>query len=249
MTILKLTNLQIIEKYSVKRFYETVTVENLADDTGFAVALDGRQIKTPAKAVMASPTLNLAEAIATEWRSQGDNINPKAMPLNQLLNTSIDRVSSEFENIVDELVQYGGSDMLCYRADHPDDLVKRQGEAWGPYIDWMGVTLEAPMKVTSGIIHIQQSETTLEKLRSHIGKYTIFSLTTLHALTTGLGSLGLGLAYIEGFREFDDVWEDARVDERYQIEQWGEDADAKKITANLYEDLKHAVAFLQLVKA
>ncbi|UTW54293.1 ATP12 family chaperone protein [Kordiimonas sp. SCSIO 12610] len=233
----------------MKRFYKTVSIEALEEEAGYAISLDGRQIKTPAKAIMAAPTRNLAEVVAEEWEGQGDKIDPKTMPMNQLLNTAIDSVTSERANIIDEMVRYGGSDMLCYRADHPEDLVKRQAVAWDPYIDWLANSLNAPMEVTSGILHVAQPEKSLGALRERIEGYDIYALTVLHALTTGLGSLGLGLAYIKGFKAFEDIWQASRVDETYQIEQWGEDSDEAKVTAALLQDLKNAVMFLELARS
>jgi chaperone required for assembly of F1-ATPase len=233
----------------VKRFYKTVSVEALETGVGFVVTLDGRQRKTPVRAVMAAPTRALAEAIAVEWQSQGDEIDPKAMPLNQLLNTAIDRVTSERVNIIDEMVRYAGSDMLCYRAGHPEDLVKRQADTWDPYLKWLDEQYQAPMQTTSGIIHVEQARDSLDNLRKQIETFDIFALTVLHALTTGLGSFGLGFAYVVGFQDFASIWDASRVDEDYQIEQWGEDSDAQKVTEKLKRDLETAVRFFELIAA
>jgi chaperone required for assembly of F1-ATPase len=233
----------------VKRFYETVTVEELADASGFAIALEGRQIKTPAKALMIAPTRLLADGLAEEWQGQRDKIEPKKMPLNQLLNTAIDRVTAERDNIIDELVRYGGSDMLCYRAGHPDDLVVRQAKAWDPYLDWLRDDLGVSMEVTTGIIHVEQPAGGLRKLYDHISDYNIYTLTTLHAITTGLGSLTMGLAFINAHKDFGKIWTDARVDEAYQVEQWGQDEEAEKATVMLHSELLNAVRFHELVNS
>ena len=117
-----------------RRFYTSVTVSE--HEGGFGVSLDGRAIKTPAKALLSVPTADLAGYIAAEWDAQGDRINPEAMPATRFANAAIDKVRVQFAEVADMLGAYGETDLLCYRAEAPVELTARQAAAWDPLLDW-----------------------------------------------------------------------------------------------------------------
>ncbi|WP_308909508.1 ATP12 family chaperone protein [Pseudokordiimonas caeni] len=213
----------------MKRFYKAVAVE--AGEGGFTIALDGHIVKTPAKATLVMPTETLAEAVAAEWAAQEETVKPDAMPLTRLANTALDRVALRMEEVAAEVVAFGGSDLLCYRADEPEELVARQAAVWTPYLDWARDALGAPLIVTSGIMPVLQPEASLVALRAEVAALDAHRLTALHGLTNGFGSLVLALARIKGFAGVDALWEAARLDETYQEEQWGVDEEAARFVA------------------
>lgn len=231
----------------MKRFYKTVACEQM--DDGWAVTLDGRAIKTPGKATLLMPTLKVAELAALEWDEQGDEVKPLEMPVTCLVNTAIDRVKDRMDEIADEVVAYGGNDLICYRADDPDDLVQRQCQLWDPYVAWAGQTLNAPLKVTSGITHVSQEKSAMSALLVAVKAYDAHALTGLHALTTGLGSLVLALASQQRDQPFEDIWQAALLEELYQVEHWGEDYEASDMRGNLRRDMAQTIAYMQALKA
>ncbi|MBV9046446.1 MAG: ATPase, partial [Alphaproteobacteria bacterium] len=162
----------------MKRFYKAVTV---SDD--FGILLDGRALKTPAKAALKLPTRALADALANEWRGQGDEVDLNKMPLNRLANTAIDRVSSHREAIVTELAGYGGSDLLSYRADDPA-LAARQAVQWNPLVEWAGETLGARLNVTTGVTHVKQNAEALAALHRAVAALDDWTLAAMQTLTT-----------------------------------------------------------------
>ena len=226
----------------MKRFYENVTVEG--HKGGFSVHLDGRPVRTPAKAVLAAPSADLAAAIAQEWRAQSEELQPDTMPLTRLSSTASDQVAGRREAVIDEIVDYGGSDHLCYRAGLPADFVKRQNEAWQPLLDWAAATLDAPLRVTTGIVPIDQDAAALAALRRAVAAHDDWRLTALHGLTTVTGSLVLALALERGRVNADEAWELSRLDESHQAERWGEDPEATARAARLRADFDAAVRLL-----
>lgn len=231
----------------MKRFYKTVACEQM--DDGWAVTLDGRAIKTPGKATLLMPTLKVAELAALEWDEQGDDVKPLEMHVTCLVNTAIDRVKTRMDEVAGEVVAYGGNDLICYRADDPDDLVQRQCKIWDPYVAWANETLNAPLKVTSGIIHVGQEKSAMDALATAVKSYDAFALTGIHALTTGLGSLVLALASQQKNQPFDEIWQAALLDELYQVEHWGEDYEASDMRGNLHRDMMQTITYMQALKA
>lgn len=232
-------------KTGIKRFYKEVSVR--AEPAGFGVLLDGRAIKTPAGAAMLAPTRALGEAIAAEWRSQGETLKPETMPLTKALNTALDRVAANRAAIVDDLAKYSGSDLVCYRADAPVELVRRQGAAWDRWLEWAGERFGARLAVTTGVTHVSQSEDALERLRGAIALHDNHRLVALHAGITITGSAVLGLAFAAGAIGADDVLAAAEVDAAYQAELWGRDGEAEKARANRLAELRAAEAYLKLL--
>jgi len=231
----------------VKRFYKKAAV--VAEEQGFAVQLDGREIKTPEKRKNLSPTRRLAEAIRAEWMGQGDEIDLAGMLLTKLQNTAIDRVGPRRQDLIDELVQYAGTDLLCYRADFPADLAERQAKVWQPLLDWVADRHGIRLKVTRGIMHVEQDSKHLEKLRRLLDRIDDFHLAAFHNITTLCGSVSIALNVFGGHISVGQAWAAAQLDETYQAEQWGIDAESRIRQDNMKAELEAAAEFLKLCDA
>ncbi|MHA1151208.1 MAG: ATP12 family chaperone protein [Alphaproteobacteria bacterium] len=229
-----------------KRFYGKVSWA--AVPPGFRVLLDGRAIKTPAKAEMALPNRALAEAIAAEWQAQGEEVEVRSLVLTGLAWTAIDRVAPGRERVVIELAGFGAHDLVCYHAETPADLVARQRAQWQPLLDWAAQTLEAPLAVTSGVVSIEQPPETLAALRRAVAARDEFELTSLSAAASAAGSLVIALAFAAGRIDAATAFEAALLDESYQIERWGEDPEAARRRAAIKTDLETVARFLALLR-
>ncbi|EME70930.1 F1-ATPase chaperone protein [Paramagnetospirillum caucaseum] len=230
---------------SIKRFYKDSSVE--VRDGGFAILLDGKAVKTPGARLLCVPSPRLAEAIAGEWRGQEEQIRPSTMPLTQLASTALDRVGPERAHITQQLMNYAGTDLLCYRAEIPADLAARQGAAWQPLLDWAAQTLDAPLVTTTGLSAVAQPTGALAALQRHLESYDDWRLTGLQSATAAMGSLILGLALAEGRLDAEAAFQASQTDETYQIEQWGEDWEAADRRAELKADIEAASRFLGLL--
>lgn len=230
----------------MKRFFKNAAAASA--EGGFAVLLDGKAVLTPARAKLLVPTLALAEAIAAEWQGQGEKIDAKSMPLMRLACTAIDRIGPQVAAVVDEILGYGGSDLLCYRAMEPVDLVARQAKSWQPWLDWAARRFQVHFEVFEGISTGRQPVETLARLKVAVGELDAFALAGLHALVTGYGSLVLGLAAYEGAAAPEVAWAASRLDEAYQIEKWGLDPEAAKKAELLKTDLDDAHRFLEFFR-
>jgi len=208
-----------------KRFYDEVSWR-AADDGTVLVLLDGRQVRTPGKRVLAVPARALAEDIAHEWRAQSERIDPTTMPLTRLANSVIDGVAQQMDAVCDDLVGYAGSDLVCYRATSPQGLVARQNAAWNPVLDWAERELAARFAVVEGIMPIDQPGAAIAAYRGAISGLDAFRLGALHVMVTLTGSALLALAHGYGALSADEAWQAAHVDEDWQISQWGHDAEA-----------------------
>ena len=226
----------------MKRFYKDVSVA--PSDGGFAVLLDGRSVKTPARNTLVLPTEKLASAIAAEWRAQGDEVIATSMPLLRLANAVIDGVAVNRESVIDAILRFGENDLTCYRAHQPPDLVARQREGWDPLLAWARQKFGADMLVADGITHVDQSPETLSVLRGAMAGYGPFTLAGLHVVTSVAGSLVLGLAVVEGEISGAHAFALSRIDEIYQAEKWGEDAEAAKRATALAHELDKAVELI-----
>jgi chaperone required for assembly of F1-ATPase len=232
-------------KRGAKRFYKEVTVAE--DAGGFALRLDGKPVKTPAGHALRAPTRALAEAIAGEWRAQGDRIAPDTMPLTKSLNTALDRVAIHRAEIIDDLAKYAASDLLCYRADSPAELMMRQREAWDPWLAWAFERHGAHLKATLGMSHISQPDDALARLRAAIAAHDDHRLVALHAAVTITGSAVLGLAFASGALTAEEAMRATQIDEDYQAELWGRDIEAERVRARRLAELKAAEAYLALL--
>lgn len=226
---------------TAKRFWKDVTLE------GRAIRLDGRALKTPARAELVLPTEPLAHAVADEWRAVEDMIDPRAMPLTGLANAAIDRIASDPAAFAAGLGRYAEGDLLCYRADHPAELIALQGEAWDPPLDWARNRYDVDFRVTAGIVHIDQPAETVRRLAAAIAARGAFQLAGLAPLVTLSGSLVLALALAEGAITEQDAWDAAEIDDLWQAEQWGEDALATAAREDKRRDFRAAARFLALL--
>ena len=226
----------------MRRFYQNAAVG--ADNL---VLLDGRPVKTPGRAPLAPPGASLAAAIVDEWNAQGETIDPRAMPLTGLANAAIDRIAPAREAFADGLAAYGGSDLLCYRADGPAPLVARQAEHWDPLLDWARGRYDIAFTVTTGITHRPQPPETVERLAAAVHARHPFELAGLSPLVTVSGSLVIALALAEGAAGLDQAWTAAALDEQWQAGQWGEDEEAAKALAGRRRDFEAAARFLSLL--
>ena len=230
----------------MKRFYRDVSVAPA--EGGFAVHLDEKPIRTPAKASLLVPTLALAEAIAAEWREQGEEVAPASLPLTRLASTAIDLVAPRRAAVVAEITKYAGTDLLCYRAEHPVELVARQHHAWQPLLDWATLRYDAPLAVTAGVSPVAQPEASLRALTVAVEAYDEITLVALHLATAACGSLILALALTEGRLDADAAFDAAQLDETFEIEQWGEDPEQMRRRAGLKEDIALAARLVELLR-
>ncbi len=232
-------------KRGIKRFYEQVYAGEV--DDGFAVRLDGKPIKTPGGKDFVVPTEALAGAIAEEWRQQGELIEPDAMPLTRYANTVIDRVTPRHDAVAAELAKFAGHDLLCYREDVTTELMRRQADAWDPWIAWAADRYGVELDVAQGLTPIEQPPETLERFAQAIKAFDAHRLAVLHTGITITGSAVLGLAFVEGALSAVDAFAAARVDEIFQAERWGRDEEAEARDARRLADLEAAERYLRLL--
>jgi chaperone required for assembly of F1-ATPase len=232
-----------IQRPLPKRFYKSVTVTEQ-----LGIALDSRGVKTPLKASLVFPNRALAEAAAAEWEAQREFINPLAMPLTKLANTAIDRAIAEKSKITAEVLEFAGSDMVCYRAGGPESLVLRQSAQWDPVITWAKSELKASFMPVNTITHQRQSSAALQVLESHIAALDPFSFVAVHNLTTLTGSALLSVMVAAGAISADAAWLAANVDEDWQIETWGEDAEAATRRAGRFREFSACVNAVNLAQ-
>ncbi|MEM9012576.1 MAG: ATP12 family protein [Pseudomonadota bacterium] len=207
-----------------RRFWTEVHLNPVAD--GFALSLDTRPVQTPAKRPLILPTEALAEAIAEEWRGQGAHVVPTSMPLTRMANAAIDKVAPAPMAVVEHLAAYGETDLLCHLAEGPEGLVERQRTGWGPVIAWAAETHAIRLHQTAGVMPLTQPAESLANLRGVLAGRDAFALTAAYDLVTLSGSALLALAVIDGFRSAEAAWGLSRLDEDWQIAEWGEDAEA-----------------------
>lgn len=229
-----------------RRFYKQASA---GDAAPFQILLDGRAVKTPKKRALAVPTKALADAIAEEWQAQEEFVDPSRMPLTRFANTAIDAVGEAEQEVASDIVAYAGSDLVCYRAETPDELVALQSREWNPIAAWADKTLHAKFKVVPGVVHVQQSGAALEGVAKALEPHDAFRLTGLHVLTTLTGSALLALALDRKALSADAAWIAAHVDEDYQISLWGEDAEAAARRRGRRAEFDAAYRWLSLLAA
>ena len=228
-----------------RRTYQAVAV--VAREGGYGVALDAEPIATPEGRPLLLPSLPLVQALAAEWQAQGQHVDPLAMPLTRLAGSAIDLVGPHRAAVVERTVAYAETDLLCYRALGPEALAERQEAGWQPLVDWVARHFEAPLRVTAGIVAIEQPARSLATLRRAIEASDDWRLTALAAATAACGSLILGLALAEGEIDAEAAWALSQLDESYQIELWGEDPEARRRREVLRADIAAAARFLALL--
>lgn len=227
-----------MSEWAVKRFWKEATVEE--GDGGFRVMLDGRMVRTPAKALLEVPRADFADAIAGEWRAQDEVIRPLTMPFTRSANAAIDKVAPRRAEVAGILCDYGDTDLLCYRAEGPEGLVQRQAEAWDPALDWADATFGARLEPRTGVMHAPQRPAALERLAVPVREMSAFQLAGLHDLVSLSGSLVLGLGAAFDWRATDDIWALSRIDETWQEEQWGRDDEAHAAAEVRRREFAHA---------
>ncbi len=211
-----------------RRFWAEATVAPGED--GFGVHLDGRPLRTPARAALCVPTRALAELIAAEWRAQAEVIDPEAMPATRAANSAIDKLQGQMPQVVAMLADYGDSDLVCYRAEAPEGLVAAEAAAWDPLVDWVATRYGAWLAVHTGVMHQPQRPEALAALRVPVAAMSAFELAGFHDLVTLTGSLVIGLATATDRAAPLHLWDAAQVDTNWQIAQWGTDEEAQHMT-------------------
>jgi len=229
----------------VNRFWKEVGVEQ--EGEGWGVRLDGRPVKTPARAALRVPTSQLADDIAKEWRDVDDKIDPRAMPFTGLANAAIDRVASDRQAFASGLANYAEADLACYRAEGPHELVDRQEEQWDKLLAWARRRFDVDFVTTSGLMHVAQPAATVERLSHAVSALDPFRLAGLSPLVTVGGSLVAALAVLEKAITPEEAWEAVSVDDRWQLEQWGADSEAEAALENRRRAFLAAASFLGLL--
>ena len=221
-----------------KRFYTAATVAPA--DGGFAVLLDGRTVRTPAKERLVVASRAVAEAIAAEWEAQRDRIDPGTMPVTRIVNAAIDRVAKEMPAVRDSIVAHARSDLVCYRADGPEGLVRAQAEAWDPLVAFARDDLGARLILAEGIVHARQSEAALAAIARAVAPYDPVALAAIHTITTLAGSAIIALAVARGRLTTEAAWAAAHVDEDWQATFWGRDEEAVTARARRFDEMAAA---------
>ena len=230
----------------MKRFYKEVSVEKAGDV--YLVKLDKSTVKTPSQNPLVIASKNMAEAIAKEWDTHDEDLDMSIMPLTQMLNTQIDKVSVNRSVIEEQILKYAESDLVCYYAEEPADLVQRQKDIWGGLLsDWLKDKYDVTLRVTSGIHHVEQSVQDLEALRVIIKSLSLERLTALHAVAPVGGSLVIGLAFIDDHLSPEEAVQAIYLDEIYQAERWGEDEEGLNERLSVTKELRVSRKFLDLL--
>ncbi|MEC3861432.1 ATP12 family protein [Mesobacterium sp. TK19101] len=233
-----------MSNWAPKRFWKQAEVREA--DGGFAVTLDGRGVKTPAKAPLVLPTRAMAAAIAAEWDAQHEMVDPTTMPNTRSANAAIDKVARQFDEVAEMLLQYGDTDLLCYRAHSPVELVSRQAAHWDPLLDWAEQTFGARLQPRQGVIHAAQPDGVLDRLRGPVFAMNPFQMAAFHDLVSLTGSLILGLAATRRAWTENQLWTLSRLDETWQEEQWGADEEATELAERKKSEFLHACRFYQV---
>jgi chaperone required for assembly of F1-ATPase len=231
-----------------KRFYKEVAVA--AEANGFVVTLDGRRVKTPAKASLLLPTEAAAEAIAEEWRGQGEEIDPRTMPLTRLVNSALDGVARDVSSVIADIVRYAGSDLVCYRAAEPEGLVAAQSEMWDPALAFAREALGARFICVEGITFTEQPPRAIEAMREAVVQSTgerPLAVAALHVMTTLTGSVLLALSVAQRELSPEAAWDAAHVDQDFQMRAWGADVEALERRAKRFTEMQAAAKLLHFV--
>lgn len=236
-----------MSEWKARRFWTSAEVVPTGD--GYGVALDGRPVRTPAKAELRLPSRGLAEAVAAEWEAQEDVIDPTVMHVTRAANAALDKVAPQRAEVVAMLAEYGDTDLVCYRADAPEGLVERQTTAWDPLLDWAEERFGARLISVQGVMHAAQPPAALDRLAAPLQEMSVFELTAMHDLVSLSGSLVIGLAAAEGAWPAGTLWEHSRIDERWQQEFWGVDSEAEAMAEERRRAFLRARRFLEMLGA
>lgn len=235
-----------MSEWRPRRFWKEAQVVDVTD--GFGVALDGRPALTPGKAPLILPTAALADEVAREWAAQGEFLDSLAMPLTRAANAAVDGVAPRRDAVEAEIAEYADSDLTCYRAEGPMELVERQSRAWDPLLDWADETCGARLRPVRGVVHAPQPRRSLDRLRAEVAALSSFELAGLSELVTLSGSLIIGLAAVEGFLPPGELWTRSRIDELWQEEKWGRDEEADRVAESRETAFRQASRFCDLAR-
>ena len=231
-------------EWKQKRFWKNVHV--VFSEAGYLIKLDDKILKTPAKRQMVLPTEALAKKVASEWDEQVEEIDPTTMPFTKSANAALDKVSEQFEEVSSLLGEYGDTDLLYYRADSPPELQKRQKIGWDPIVKWAENTFKVKINCGTGIVYIPQNEQMFSEIRIKISNLSIFELTAFYDMVSITGSLILGLAIINGRLSAEKAYQLSRLDELWQLEQWGDDEEAQAASNLKNAAILHSEEFFAL---
>jgi len=229
----------------MRRFYKLAEVA--ASEEGFRVTLDGKPIRTPAKLPLVVSSRGLAEGIAEEWSMQGETVDLRSLKLTRLASIALDLVRPRRSEVIVEVSKYAATDLVCYRAEAPPELVRRQHETWQPLIDWAALRFDAPLVVTSAIVPAEQPAATMQALKSAIAAYDTHRLAALHFATAACGSLIVALALIESRIGAEAAFAAAELEQTFEIERWGEDPEQMRQRQALQSEIALAERFVRLL--
>ena len=227
--------------WAPKRFWTTVAVEPV--EGGFTVMLDGRNVRTPGKALLRVPTDVMAKHIAQEWEAQTERVDPRTMPWTRSANSAIDKLSVQRPEVEDHLIGYAGTDLVCYRAEAPQGLVDRQAKAWDPILENVQNVFGVRLVTTSGVMPVAQSDDSLAVLRHVMSEMSDFAITGFHDIVTLSGSYLIAVSVVLKTVDAKAAWTLSRIDEEWQIEQWGRDEEADAQAEIKREAFLHATRF------
>lgn len=230
-----------------KRFWTTTGVQ--PRDGGYGITLDDRPVRTPAKTPLVLPSRALAGGIAREWDAQQGKIDPSQMPLTRSANSAIDKVATQIEEVAAMLTAYGDADLLCYRAENPAELVRKQAQGWDPLLDWAAETLQVRLEPRTGVMHKSQEKGAIERLGRLVRGFDAFELAGFHDLVALSGSLIIGFVAERGAMPLDQLWEISRIDEAWQTSQWGVDDENARQTGIKHQAFLDAAEFIRLLRA
>jgi len=225
-----------------KRFYASAGVGEIAG--GFSVRLDGKPIKARSGRQLIAPVRSIADAIAAEWNAQGETIDPLTMPLTRFGNSVVEGVIDQVDAVADDIAKYLGSDLLFYRAGHPEALVAREAAHWDPILFWAADTLGAHFVLAEGIVHVRQPDSAVAAARAALPS-DAWSIAALHVMTSLTGSALLALALFHGVLDQDQAWAAAHVDEDWNCEKWGVDDEVAARRAARLVDFGAAAGILK----
>lgn len=227
-----------------KRFYKAASV-GPAEDGGHAVLLDGRPVRTPARSVLAMPTEAAARLVCDEFARQDTHVDPAKMPVTRLTNTAIDGVATDPQAVLEDILRFASSDLLFYRADTPERLVAQQAAAWDPVLDKIRDHTGAQFILAEGVMHVEQPRPAIAAISTALKRHDQpLALAALHSMTSLMGSALLALSVVDGLIGSEQAWAAAHVDEDWNIEQWGEDAEAAARRAYRHTEMVAAVSLL-----
>lgn len=230
----------------MKRFYKQAASRPEAEK--WIVELDGKPVRTPGGEQLHAPAAALADAICSEWNAQGEKVEARSMPLTRISNAAIDLVPVRRPDVVEEILRFGETDLLCYRATDPESLVARQHAEWQPVLDWLLRHHDVPLHVTAGIGHVEQPAQSLAVLRADLETMSDFQLAAMNNLVAILGSIVLALAVRDKAIDHDAAWQASILDELYQAEHWGDDDQAAARRAANQAEFALAARMLALLE-